>query len=115
MKFIALMIPVALLLAVSTVGAQNAQSRRHSITGAVVDKAGHPVVRATVYLKDLEGHRLMMKQTDRNGRFSFHLVNVRADHEIYAEQQGSLSQKVTIPSSATQPEIMVKLTLKDGG
>ena len=115
MKFGALIIPIALLLTVATLGAQSAQSHRHSITGAVVDKAGRPVMRATVYLKDLEGHRLLMKQTDRNGKFSFHLVNVRADHEIYAEQDGSVSQKITIPSSATQPEITVKLTLKNGG
>jgi len=103
---------IALLLAAATTQGQTKQSSWHTIRGVVVDKMGHPVPMATVYLKDVAGHRLRMKQTDRTGGFSFGLVNLATDREVYAEQGGSVSQKVPIAVSGSQHDIVVKLKLE---
>lgn len=111
MKMLA--VPVIILLAVSTVAAQDTPSLWHSISGVVVDKIGHPVARATVCLEDVERHTLRMRQTDSKGRFTFGPVNLRKDHEIYAEQGGTTSMKVPIVESGERREIVVKLKLDD--
>jgi hypothetical protein len=71
MKISAVVFSIALLLTVNAVRAQDTRSRWHNVRGIVVDGMGRPVATATVYLKDVRGHRLRMKQTDSGGRFSF--------------------------------------------
>jgi len=109
--FIASQVPIGLLLVVATAQSQTQQSSWHTIRGGVVDKMGRPVAMATVCLKDVAGHRLHMKQTDRTGSFNFGLVSLETDREIYAEQGGAVSQKVPIAPSGTQRDIVVKLRL----
>lgn len=105
---------IALLLLVATTQGQTKQPSWHTIRGVVVDKMGRPVAMATVCLKDVAGHRLRMKQTDRTGSFSFGLVNLATDREVYAEQGGSVSQNVPIAVSDSQHDIVVKLKLENG-
>lgn len=93
-----------------TAPAQESPSPWRTIRGVVVDKLGHPVVRATVYLRDADGHRLRMRQTDRVGKFTFGLVNLGTDREIYAEQHGSISNKVIV-SLGGRGDVAIKLTL----
>jgi hypothetical protein len=111
MKMRVIVTSIAFLLVVSATQGQTKQSSWHTIRGVVVDKMGRPVAMATVCLKDLAGHRLRMKQTDRTGSFSFGLVNLETDREIYAEQGGSASRTVPIAGSGTRREIVVKLRL----
>ena len=103
---------IAILLAVSSVRGRAASSRWHTVRGRVVDRVGRPVTKATVFLKDVEGHRLRMKQTDAAGSFSFGLVNLSIRREIYAEQNGSVSLKVPVEESRAHDTI-VTLTLQD--
>jgi hypothetical protein len=70
---------------------------------------------ATVYLKDLGGHRLRMKQTDRSGRFSFGFVNTDHRYEIYAEQASLTSQKLPIVAVPSRRDIVFKLVLANTG
>lgn len=111
MKIRVIVISIAFLLVVGTTQGQTKQSSWRTIRGVVVDKMGRPVAMATVCLKDVAGHRLRMKQTDRTGSFSFGLVNLETDREIYAEQGGSASPTVPIAGSGTRREIVVKLKL----
>jgi hypothetical protein len=106
-------VPIGILLAVSTLAAQSTHSQWHNIKGIVVDRMGHPVANATVCLKDVAGHSLRMKQTERNGTFSFGLVNLRVDREIYAEQGGLISLKMPLLGSVPQRNIVVKLKVSD--
>ena len=112
MRIAVIAVPIVIALSFCQVQGQERESWWHSVRGMVVDKAGRPVVSATVYLKDVGGHRLKMKQTDRNGNFNFGMVSLRADHEIYAEQEGTLSQKVPIPSSTPRHDVVVKLKIE---
>ena len=109
-----MVVPMVILLTAFAIAAQEGHSPWHRITGIVVDSLGHPVVNATVCLKDLAGHSLRMKQTDRTGSFNFGLVNLQSGHEIYAEQRGIVSQKVPMQGSEAQRDIVVKLKLDSG-
>lgn len=110
-KIIAL--AVVMLLAASALASQNTHSTWHNIKGVVVDSAGHPVANATVCLRDVAGHSLRMKQTERDGTFSFGLVNLRVDREIYAEQGSLISIKTPLLGSVSQRNIVVKLKVDD--
>lgn len=66
---------------------------------------------AIVYLRDLGGHRLRMKQTDRSGRFNFGLVNTDIKYEIYAEQEGLTSPRLPIVADQSKRELILKLAL----
>jgi hypothetical protein len=113
MKIGAVVFSIALLLTVNAVRAQDTRSRWHNVRGIVVDGIGRPVATATVYLKDVRGHRLRMKQTDSGGRFSFGLVNIDDNYEIYAEQTSLISQKLRIPTVQSRHDIIFKLVLRN--
>jgi hypothetical protein len=104
---------ILFLLAASVLASQDTHSTWHEIKGIVLDSTGHPVAGATVCLKDVAGHSLRMRQTDRNGTFSFGLVNLRITREIYAEQGGLTSQKMPLLGSAPRRNIVVKLKVAD--
>jgi len=112
MKVNVLAVSIALLLTVCAMRPQDTPSRWHSVRGVVINEMGRPAALATVYLKDVRGHRLRMKQTDRSGRFSFGLVNIDGDHEIYAEQASLISKRLLIPSSEPKHDVVVRLMLK---
>jgi Carboxypeptidase regulatory-like domain len=111
MKINALVISMALLFTVNALPAQQKRSAWHSVQGLVVDEIGKPAAMATVYLKDAAGHRLRMKQADRNGRFNFGFVNTDNKYEIYAEQATLTSQKLPIVADQSRREIVFKLVL----
>ena len=113
-KINVLFVSVTLLFIVHAVQAQDTATRWHKVRGIVVDKIGRPAAGATVFLKDVGGHRLRMKQTDRDGRFSFGLVNLDEKYEIYAEQQSFISQKLPVTAVHSQHDIVVKLELRNG-
>jgi hypothetical protein len=115
MKINALLFSIALLFTAQTMRAQDTQSRWHRVQGLVVDEIGLPAAMATVYLKDVGGHRLRMKQTDRSGRFSFGLVNTDHNYEIYAEQASLTSQKLPIAMVQSKHDIVFKLVLRNKG
>jgi hypothetical protein len=115
MKINTLLVLIALLFTVNAMLAQDTRSRWHSVQGLVVDEIGRPVATATVYLKDLGGHRLRMKQTDRSGRFSFGFVNTDHRYEIYAEQASLTSQKLPIVAVPSRRDIVFKLVLENTG
>jgi hypothetical protein len=115
MKINAVVFSIALLLTVHAVRAQSTPSRWHNVRGLVVDEIGRPAAKATVYLKDVRGHRLRMKQTDSGGGFGFGFVNIEDNYEIYAEQQSLISQKLPIPSVQSRHDIVVKLVLRNKG
>jgi hypothetical protein len=115
MKINAVVFSIVLLLTVHAVRAQDTRSRWHNVRGIVVDGIGRPVATATVYLKDVRGHRLRMKQTDSSGRFSFGLVNIDHNYEIYAEQASVISQKLPIPTVQSRHEFVVRLVLRNRG
>jgi len=83
----------------------------HNVRGIVVDKIGRPVVAATVYLRDAGGHRLRMKQTDRRGRFSFGPVKLDQSYEIYAEEQGTTSEKLPVKNAPSGEDVVVRLVI----
>jgi Carboxypeptidase regulatory-like domain len=115
MKINTLVVLIALLFTVNAMLAQDTRSRWHSVQGVVVDETGRPVAMATVYLKDLGGHRLRMKQTDWSGRFSFGFVNTDHKYEIYAEQASLTSQKLPIVALPSRRDIVFKLVLGNTG
>ena len=115
MKINSFIVPMAFLLAVYAVQAQNTPTRWHIVRGIVLDEIGRPAARATVYLKDVSGLRLRMKTTDRDGRFSFGLINLDEKYEIYAEQQDFSSQKLPVGAVSGRHDIVAVLQLRNGG
>jgi hypothetical protein len=113
MKINAFSVSIALVLTVYAIRAQDTGSRWHNVRGVVVDEIGRPAAIATVYLKDVAGHRLRMKQTDQSGRFRFGLVNTDRNYVVYAEQANLISKKLPIPSDEPKRDIVVKLVLKN--
>lgn len=107
----AVVLSAFLLLFGGAAGAQNKPIPWHNVRGIVVDKIGRPAVAATVYLRDLGGHRLRMKQTDGRGRFSFGPVKLDRSYEIYAEEQGATSQKLPVKDEANDNDVVVKLVI----
>jgi Carboxypeptidase regulatory-like domain len=115
MKINALIVSIALVLTVHALRAQDTRSRWHTVQGLVVDELGKPAAMATVYLRDVGGHRLRMKQTDRRGRFSFGFVNTDHKYEIYAEQTSLTTQKLSIVAVESRKDIIFTLMLRNTG
>lgn len=109
------LISVALLLTAHTVTGQDKPRPWHNVRGIVVDKIGRPAAGATVYLKDAAGHRLRMKQADRHGRFSFGPLRLDQRYEIYAEEQGVISRKLSIENAPVRQDIVVRLVVSNVG
>jgi len=112
MKLGLLIVSAAVALTLPPSQAQTRQSRWHTVRGVVLDSAGSPIVKATVYLRDLKAHRMRMVQSDNNGRFSFGAVNLDISREIYADVQGTASNKVRLDGSE-QHEIVLELRVPD--
>jgi len=113
MKIRALVVFLMLLVTVQGARSQTTRSRWHTVRGIVVNDIGRPAARATVYLRDVRGHRLRMKQADNSGSFDFGLVNTENEYEIYAEEGNLTSQKLPIPTAQPRRELVFKLVLKN--
>jgi hypothetical protein len=82
-----------------------------TLTGSVVDEKGKPVASALVYLREVRGRKVTMKHAGPDGKFRFGWVDLRVEHEIYAEGAESFSATVLISRSDKRKEIAVRLKL----
>ena len=87
----------------------NTQARMFTLKGSVVDRKGNPVGFALVYLKDTRSRLFRMKHAERDGHFTFTLLNAQLDYEIYAEWDDLVSEKVFVSGSQKAPDVMVTL------
>ena len=105
---------LAAVLVICTTSVLPGQTRKpeakwFTVKGTVVDNQGHPVPAGMVSLKDTQSKTLSMKRTDGNGHFTFSWVDAHCDYEIYAEQEGAVSEKVLISAPHKDEDIVLKL------
>jgi hypothetical protein len=81
------------------------------LAGRVLDRNGRPTHWGRIYVKDTHAHFLRIKPVDRDGHFSLPSLDARLDYEVYAEQDGMVSEKVQISGSQKTPEVSVELKL----
>lgn len=87
------------------------QTRVFAVKGSVVDRRGNPFGFALVYLKDTRSRMLRMKRAERDGHFTFTVLNAQLDYEIYAERDDQVSEKVLISGPQKPPEVVITLKL----
>src|SRR5512141_2993879 len=68
------------------------------ISGTVVDKAGNPLVRAVVQLKNTKNLQIVSQFTDDGGQFHFRNLNTNTDYEVSATHDGATSNVRTVSS-----------------
>ena len=108
-------VTILLVLLSASVGLTRPQKNHKSwfkVIGQVVDGTGRPIQWGRVYIKDSRAHLLKIKPLDRNGRFSVAYLDARLDYEIYAEQDGLVSEKVMIAGSQSPTELVITLKLR---
>jgi hypothetical protein len=105
-RAIALMLPMALLLAVSLA---LAQGDMRSVRGTVVDKDESPLPSAIVHVKNTRTMDVRTYITDSSGTFRFSGLDPNVDYELHAEHDNLTSNTRTISSFDTRKEIVVPL------
>lgn len=82
------------------------------VIGQVIDESGRPIQWGRVYIKDSRAHILKIKPVGSDGRFNIAYLDARLDYEIYAEQDGLVSEKVLVSGSQSATEVDLTLKLK---
>lgn len=82
------------------------------VRGQILDQDGKVVPRAIVHLKNLATREGFSVVTDKEGRYRFNGVDMKADHEVYAEWRQQKSRTRSISQFDTRPLVIVNLTVK---
>jgi len=90
---------------------QKADSNTRSVNGQVVDKAGNPLPKSVVYLKNTKTLQILTYIADERGAFHFQRLNSNIDYQLHAEHEGTSSPVRTISSFDSRKEIQVTLKI----
>lgn len=89
-----------------------AQGTSRTIRGQVLDENDKAVATTIVHLKNLGNKEQLSVVTDKEGRYQFNDVDMKADHELYAEWREQRSRTRTISQFDTRTRITVNLKLE---
>jgi Carboxypeptidase regulatory-like domain len=108
LAFLALMIFVA-----SAMFAQGKKGdpQLRTVRGTVVDKDEVPVETAVVYLKKVRTQDITTHLSEKDGEFRFSGLDLNADYQIHAEQEGWTSTAHSISNFDTRKEYVLTLKL----
>ncbi len=95
----------------STAWAQKGESNTRSVNGQVTDKAGNPLPKSVVYLKNTKTLQIRTYIADDGGAFHFQGLNTNTDYQLHAEQDGVSSPVRTISSFESRKDIQVTLKI----
>lgn len=87
------------------------EANTRSVHGLVTDRAGAPLEKAVVHLKNIRNLQVRTQITDAAGAFRFHGLNLNTDYELHAEHQGESSPTKTISSFDTRKEVHITLKI----
>lgn len=82
------------------------------VRGQVLDENNKPVRMAIVYLTQANTKKQWSVVTDKEGRYQFNDVNMKADYKIHAEWRRQKSRARSISQFDTRPLVTVNLRLK---
>ncbi len=86
-------------------------STTRTISGSVVDKAGNPLPRAVVQLKNTKNLQIVSQFTDEGGQFHFRNLNTNTDYEVQATHEGASSNVRTVSSFDSRKEVFINLKI----
>jgi hypothetical protein len=92
--------------------AQKGESNTRTVTGQVVNKAGDPIVKAVVYLKDVKTLQVRTTFTSDSGAFHFSGLNPNIDYQVHAESDGVSSPVKTISSFDSRKQVNISLKIQ---
>jgi len=87
-------------------------SVKRVVRGQVLDQKDKAVATAIVHLKNTTVKEQLSVATDKEGRYQFNDVDMKADYEIYAELGGQKSRLRKISQFDTRPIIRINLKLE---
>ncbi len=87
------------------------EANTRSVHGLVTDRAGSPLEKAVVHLKNTRNLQVRTQITDATGTFRFHGLNLNTDYELHAEHEGESSPTKTISSFDTRKEVHITLKI----
>lgn len=88
-----------------------AQEKR-VVRGQVLDRDSKAVATAIVHLKNTTTKKQFSVATDKEGRYQFNDVDMKADYELYAEWQGQKSRTRKVSQFDTRAIVRVNLRLE---
>jgi hypothetical protein len=98
-------------LAASLSAQKKSDAETRSIDGLVTTRAGNPVEKAVVYLKNLKTLQVRTYIADQGGSFQFQGLSLTNDYELRAEHEGATSPTRTVSSFDTRKQLNVTLKL----
>jgi len=102
---------LALLLAVTGLAVAQQNSKR-TVLGQVLDENEKVVELAIVHLKNVSTKVEWSDVTDKRGRYQFNDVDMKVDHEIFAEQGDRRSRTRSISQFDTREHVTINLKLE---
>jgi hypothetical protein len=100
------------LVAAAVLPAVAQQAAKRTVLGQVLDENEKVVASAIVHLKKLGSGEEWSVVTDKEGRYQFNNVDMKTDHEVYAEQGDRRSRTRTISQFDTRTRVTVNLQLQ---
>ena len=82
--------------------------RRRSLEGLVSDQDERPLERATVTLIDLSTGKVLLCQTDEQGRFHFDDLRAMTDYEIAVEHREHLTAPIALWKYSSHCELHLR-------
>lgn len=105
------MLLTATLLLLSATGQAQAPSKR-TVLGQVLDENDKVAPTAVVHLINLSTKEHLTAVTDKQGRYQFNAVDMKADFQIYAERGEQKSPTRRISQFDTRTRVVVNLKLE---
>ena len=87
-------------------------STPRTVSGAVLDATGQPVIGATVFLKNLKTKSIRSFTSVEMGHYYFAQVSKLEDYELWAEKGEKKSAVKSISTWDTRPTLVTDLKLK---
>ena len=87
------------------------ESNTRNVNGQVVDKAGNPLPKAVVYLRNAKTLQIRTYIANEGGNFHFQGLSSNIDYQLHAEYEGLSSPVRTISSFDARKEIQVSLKI----
>lgn len=87
------------------------QDSKRTVLGQVLDENDKAVASAIVHLKKVGNDDQWSVVTDKEGRYQFNDVDMKVDHQVYAEQGDRRSRTRTISQFDTRTRVVINLQL----
>lgn len=88
------------------------QSPSRTVRGQVLDEKEKVVANAIVHLTNLSTKEHLSVVTDKEGRYQFNDVSMKADFEVYAESGNRKSRVRRLSQFDTRARVTINLTLE---